>query len=93
MCSPQRQTRQKVVGDNEERYLQKQRYRAAQHIQRAVVVLAVIGLQNHRALVAAKGFLDMGYAVVQPRLGQPFLLLKRVGSAVKRQHKQIHRQA
>jgi len=43
-----------AVGGDEKRDLQKQRHRTAQNIRGLIVVLAVVGLQDHHLLVAAE---------------------------------------
>ena len=81
-----------VCGD-EERQLQKERYRALEDIHRAVAVLSVIGLKDHEALVAFERLpyvLDDGG---EPYLFFAGLLLDTVGASVKRQYNKIKYQA
>ena len=56
-------------------------------------MLAVEGLEHHKALVALEGLFDMGNACLHPCRLVPLLALERVGAAVERQHQKIDRQA
>ena len=84
---------QEAVGGDEKRDLQKQRHRTAQNIRGLIVVLAVVGLQDHHLLVAAERLFDVRHAAVQAGLHVALLFLQRVGPHVERQHQKVHDQA
>ena len=84
---------QEPVGGDEKRDLQKQRHRTAQNVGGLVVVLAVVGLQDHHFLVAAERLFDVRHAAVQAGLHVALLFLQRVGPHIERQHQKVHDQA
>ena len=89
----QREAGEKAISGDEKGNLQHQGNRAAQHIGRLIMVLPVVGLQDHHFLVALEGLLDVANAVAEPALHGLFLLLHRVGALVEGKHQKIHQKA
>ena len=84
---------EKIVGGDEEGYLQGQGKEALQHIPGLIVVFRIPGAEHHEALVALEGFLEMVHHRGQPALGFPLLRLDGVGPAVQGEQEQVHAQA
>ena len=84
---------QVTVRGHKKRNLQQQGQGSPQHVIRPVMILPVVGLQNHEALVAFESPLDFVNARLQPPRLLPFLLLNLVGPAVQRKQHQIDHQA
>ena len=82
-----------MVGRHKERDLQQKRERAAQRIDRLVVVDAIIGLEHHIPLVALECLFDMLYPRRQLQLPLMLLSLDRVGAVVEGQQQKIDAEA
>ena len=81
-----------MIGGNEKRDLQKQRNRAAERVDRPVIILPVVFGEHHETFVALKGAAD----VVHPRCHLPLFVslvfLHGIGFFVHRQNQQVHDQ-
>ena len=84
---------QKLVGCHKEGNFQQQGDGAVQGIGGPIMVLPVIGLQNHHPLVAGEGFLDMGHALPELCLRIPGFLLHGIRPPVQGQDQDVHDQA
>ena len=84
---------QKLVGRHEEGDFQQQRYGAFHGVCGLVVVLAVVGLENHHPLVSREGLADVSHPGGELRLHIPGPLLHGIRPLVKGQHQKIHHQA
>ena len=85
--------REKAECRDEKRNFKQQRHRTAQSVIGLVVILAVVGLQHHKAFIALKDLPDMVNTRLEPFEPYPFLFLHCVGAPVKGKYQKIDRKA
>ena len=85
--------REKLIRRHKERDLKKQGHRACKGIGRLVVVLTVVGAEDHHSLVAREGLFDMRDTAGQLGIRIASLLLHSVCASVERQDEYVHYKA
>ena len=70
--------------------LQKQRERTLHGADGSVVLLSVVGLQNHKTLVALEGFTDMFYPGLHLFLLFMFRFLHGIGTLIEREDQDVY---